>query len=119
LTLKSRTLSGTLPCGVRTFLSRVREYFGSDRPAHLLLHASPYRGSLSEQLDEALGDLAVRLSPDDLTKIDQVLSEHQIAGTPYDARQMEMLDSERSGRHLSWAVYSRFSLSVGAYSRTG
>ena len=36
-TLQSRTLSGTLPCGVRTFLSRIRASgCGSGRPARLL-----------------------------------------------------------------------------------
>ena len=34
LTRRSRTLSGTLPCGVRTFLSRTTSA-GSGRPAHL------------------------------------------------------------------------------------
>ena len=37
LKLQSRTLSGTLPCGVRTFLSRIRaSECGSGRPARLL-----------------------------------------------------------------------------------
>jgi aryl-alcohol dehydrogenase-like predicted oxidoreductase len=49
-----------------------------------------------KQLDEALGALPVVLSPEDLARIDEVLSEQPIAGTRYDARQMKMLDSERS-----------------------
>jgi hypothetical protein len=41
LTLRSRTLSGTLPCGVRTFLSRKHVTSGSDRPAACHLYGSP------------------------------------------------------------------------------
>jgi aryl-alcohol dehydrogenase-like predicted oxidoreductase len=48
-----------------------------------------------KQLDEALGALAVKLTPEELSRIDAVVSEHPIAGTRYDARQMKMLDSER------------------------
>jgi aryl-alcohol dehydrogenase-like predicted oxidoreductase len=48
-----------------------------------------------KQLDDALGALAVKLSPGELAMLDDVLGEHQIAGTRYDARQMKMLDSER------------------------
>jgi aryl-alcohol dehydrogenase-like predicted oxidoreductase len=48
------------------------------------------------QLDEALGALEVNLSGDELARIDQVVAEQQVAGTRYDARQMKMLDSERT-----------------------
>jgi aryl-alcohol dehydrogenase-like predicted oxidoreductase len=48
-----------------------------------------------KQLDEALGALAVKLTSDELSRIDEVVREHPIAGTRYDARQMKMLDSER------------------------
>jgi aryl-alcohol dehydrogenase-like predicted oxidoreductase len=48
-----------------------------------------------KQLDEALGALAVKLTPEELSRIDEVVREHPIAGTRYDARQMKMLDSER------------------------
>jgi aryl-alcohol dehydrogenase-like predicted oxidoreductase len=49
-----------------------------------------------KQLDDALGSLAVDLVPEELAILDEVLGEHQIAGTRYDARQMKMLDSERA-----------------------
>jgi aryl-alcohol dehydrogenase-like predicted oxidoreductase len=48
-----------------------------------------------KQMDEALGAMTVTLSPDELAAIETVVSEHQVAGTRYDARQMKMLDSER------------------------
>src|ERR1700678_2407925 len=44
LTPASRTLSGTLPCGVRTFLPRMprlRQAFGSDRPVLLPVVSLP------------------------------------------------------------------------------
>jgi hypothetical protein len=37
----------------------------------------------------------VKLTAEDLAAIAQIVSEHEIAGTRYDARQMKMLDSER------------------------
>ncbi len=46
LTRRSRTLSGTLPCGVRTFLPRIAlRRSGSDRPAtcHSLWYRNPKR----------------------------------------------------------------------------
>jgi aryl-alcohol dehydrogenase-like predicted oxidoreductase len=57
----------------------------------------PIRGARTrKQLDDALGSLAVDLVPEELAILDEVLGEHQIAGTRYDARQMKMLDSERA-----------------------
>jgi aryl-alcohol dehydrogenase-like predicted oxidoreductase len=49
-----------------------------------------------KQLDEAIGALAVQLTPDDMASLDHLLTEHEIAGTRYDARQMKLLDSERA-----------------------
>ncbi len=48
-----------------------------------------------KQLEEAMGAMAVQLSSEELSRIEAVLSEHQVAGTRYDARQMRLLDSER------------------------
>ncbi|HUL02924.1 MAG TPA: aldo/keto reductase [Gemmatimonadales bacterium] len=47
------------------------------------------------QLTEALGALDVRLSPDDIARIEAGVPASAVAGTRYDARQMGMLDSER------------------------
>ena len=46
-----------------------------------------------QQLHDSLHALAVRLSPDDLQRIEQI--GEQIAGTRYDPAQMQMLDSEK------------------------
>jgi aryl-alcohol dehydrogenase-like predicted oxidoreductase len=47
------------------------------------------------QLTDALGALQVKLTPDDLARIEQAISPSAVAGTRYDERQMQMLDSER------------------------
>jgi aryl-alcohol dehydrogenase-like predicted oxidoreductase len=47
------------------------------------------------QLDEALGALDVRLSSDDVARVEAAVPASSVAGTRYDARQMGMLDSER------------------------
>ena len=47
------------------------------------------------QLDEALGALNVRLTPADLTAIEQAIPKGSAAGERYAAAQMAMLDSER------------------------
>jgi aryl-alcohol dehydrogenase-like predicted oxidoreductase len=47
------------------------------------------------QLTEALGALAVRLSPEDVVRIESAIPPAAVAGTRYDAQQMGMLDSER------------------------
>ncbi|MEL6327972.1 MAG: aldo/keto reductase [Cyanobacteria bacterium J06626_23] len=47
------------------------------------------------RLEEALGALNIRLTPEDLTQIEQAVPKGEIAGTRYDAGQMAMLDSER------------------------
>src|SRR6266511_497869 len=48
------------------------------------------------QLTEALGALAVRLSPDEFARIEAAVPASAVAGTRYDARQMGILDSERA-----------------------
>jgi aryl-alcohol dehydrogenase-like predicted oxidoreductase len=48
------------------------------------------------QLAEALGALDVRLSPDEITRIEAAVPASAVAGTRYDAHQMSILDSERS-----------------------
>src|SRR5512145_903018 len=47
------------------------------------------------QLTEALGALDVRLSPDDINRIEAAVPVEAVAGTRYDAHQMSILDSER------------------------
>ena len=46
-------------------------------------------------LNEALGALDVRLSPDDIARIEAAVPASAVAGTRYDAHQMRVLDSER------------------------
>ena len=47
------------------------------------------------QLTESLGALRVRLSGEDLLRIEQAVPASNVAGTRYDEHQMRMLDSER------------------------
>ncbi len=47
------------------------------------------------QLAESLGALEVRLSPEDLGRIEAAVPASAVAGTRYDERQMRVLDSER------------------------
>jgi aryl-alcohol dehydrogenase-like predicted oxidoreductase len=47
------------------------------------------------QLEEVLGALGLALTPADLARIEQALPASAVAGTRYDPRQMQMLDSER------------------------
>lgn len=47
------------------------------------------------QLEEALGALAVELSPADLARIEETVPASAVAGTRYDPIQMRMLDSEK------------------------
>jgi aryl-alcohol dehydrogenase-like predicted oxidoreductase len=47
------------------------------------------------QLREALGALAIRLSAEDMSRIEKAVPHAEIVGTRYDAGQMQMLDSER------------------------
>ena len=47
------------------------------------------------QLTESLGALQIRLSPADLTRIEEAIAPSSVAGTRYDEHQMRMLDSER------------------------
>jgi aryl-alcohol dehydrogenase-like predicted oxidoreductase len=48
-----------------------------------------------ERLTEALGALAVALTPDDLAQIERAVPAGAAAGDRYDARSMSVLDSER------------------------
>jgi aryl-alcohol dehydrogenase-like predicted oxidoreductase len=48
------------------------------------------------QLAESLGALTVTLTPADLTRIEAAVPATAVAGTRYDERQMQILDSERS-----------------------
>lgn len=47
------------------------------------------------QLAESLGALAVRLSPEEIAEIEAALPAEAVAGTRYDIRQMQVLDSEK------------------------
>lgn len=47
------------------------------------------------QLVESLGALAIKLSAEEIARIESALPESSVAGTRYDSRQMAMLDSER------------------------
>ena len=49
-----------------------------------------------DRLADALGALDVQLTADDLARIEEAVPPDAAAGTRYDARQMQMLDSERS-----------------------
>jgi len=49
-----------------------------------------------KQLAEALGALDVKLSAEDLARLESAVSPDAVAGTRYDARQMKILDSERA-----------------------
>lgn len=49
------------------------------------------------QLTESLGALDVRLSDDDVRRLESAISPEAVAGTRYDAHQMAALDSERRG----------------------
>jgi aryl-alcohol dehydrogenase-like predicted oxidoreductase len=47
------------------------------------------------QLAESLGALEVRLTPEEVARIEQAVPAADVAGTRYDEHQMKMLDSER------------------------
>ena len=47
------------------------------------------------QLDEAVGALRVQLSPAEVARIEAAIPAAEVAGTRYDERQMQVLDSER------------------------
>jgi len=51
-----------------------------------------------ERLSEALEALSLELTPEDMAAIEAAMPATAIAGTRYDAHQMQMLDSERAGR---------------------
>ena len=48
-----------------------------------------------KQLEESLGALAIRLSSDDVAKIEAAVPATAVAGSRYQDQQMRMLDSER------------------------
>jgi aryl-alcohol dehydrogenase-like predicted oxidoreductase len=48
------------------------------------------------QLADALGALDVSLTPDELSRIEAAIPSSSVAGTRYDERQMQVLDSERA-----------------------
>jgi aryl-alcohol dehydrogenase-like predicted oxidoreductase len=54
-----------------------------------------------EQLRDALGALNLTLSSEDLRRLAEAVPASQVAGTRYDARQMNMLDSERAAKAAS------------------
>ena len=57
----------------------------------------PVLGSRTRaQLKEALDALSIELTPADLATLQQAIPPEAVAGTRYDARQMAMLDSEKS-----------------------
>jgi aryl-alcohol dehydrogenase-like predicted oxidoreductase len=47
------------------------------------------------QLEESLSALRIELSPADLARIEEAVPASEVAGTRYDAHQMQVLDSER------------------------
>jgi aryl-alcohol dehydrogenase-like predicted oxidoreductase len=47
------------------------------------------------QLEEALGAVRVTLSPEELARIEEAIPASAVAGSRYDERQMQMLDSEK------------------------
>jgi len=47
------------------------------------------------QLSESLAALDVKLSSEDVSRIEEVVSASGVAGSRYEQRQMQMLDSER------------------------
>ena len=62
----------------------------------------PLLGSRTrKQLQEAIGALRVKLSPEELKGIAEAVPAESVAGTRYDERQMAMLDSERAARSTS------------------
>jgi aryl-alcohol dehydrogenase-like predicted oxidoreductase len=59
-------------------------------------HLVPVIGARTRtQLAESLAAVEVKLTPADVSRIEQVVAESGVAGTRYDAHQMQMLDSER------------------------
>jgi aryl-alcohol dehydrogenase-like predicted oxidoreductase len=61
-------------------------------------HIIPTLGSRTRaQLTEVLGALQLRLSPQDVERLEALVPPEAVAGTRYDAHQMKTLDSEKSG----------------------
>jgi aryl-alcohol dehydrogenase-like predicted oxidoreductase len=48
-----------------------------------------------DRLADVLGAVDLTLTADDLARLEAAVPPHAAAGTRYDARQMQMLDSER------------------------
>jgi aryl-alcohol dehydrogenase-like predicted oxidoreductase len=51
-----------------------------------------------DRLRESLGALDVVLAPEDMERIERALPPESVAGTRYDSRQMQVLDSEREAK---------------------
>jgi aryl-alcohol dehydrogenase-like predicted oxidoreductase len=47
------------------------------------------------QLEESVGALDIQLSAAEIARLEQAIDPSEVAGTRYDERQMNMLDSER------------------------
>ena len=117
-------LAGSTPTGPRDFRAHLPRFAGDNwtrnqpliatlkalatargaAPAQLAIAWALARGSgivpvvgarTRAQLGEALGALAIVLSPEDMAQIETALAQTGVAGTRYDPRQMAMLDSER------------------------
>jgi aryl-alcohol dehydrogenase-like predicted oxidoreductase len=59
-------------------------------------HIVPLFGARNRtQLAEALGALQIRLSPEEVARIEKVVPAAEVAGARYDEHQMKVLDSER------------------------
>ena len=50
------------------------------------------------QLRDSIGALELRLTPEELARIERAVPADRVAGTRYDEHQMKMLDSERGTR---------------------
>jgi aryl-alcohol dehydrogenase-like predicted oxidoreductase len=82
-------------------IARERDITGPQLAIAWVLHQGgdiiPLLGSHTrEQLREAMGALQIKLSQEELSRIAEALPAERVAGTRYDARQMAMLDSERT-----------------------
>lgn len=120
-------LSGSTPAGPKDFRTRLPRFTGANRernqqlidaltaiasakgitPTQLAIawvlakrpSIVPVIGARTRaQLSESLGALDVRLSSEDMARVEAAVPASSVAGTRYDEHQMRMLDSERSAR---------------------
>ena len=77
-------LGGSRPAGTGDFRAHLPRFSGDNRERN-------------ERLVEALGKLRIELSPEEIARIEGAVPASAVAGTRYDERQMQMLDSERRG----------------------